>query len=115
MMSVATEQAGGLPPTPQGPAKSKRALTKLLVAPPGTGSGYSRSKFGNGWASAPGGCDTRDVVLLRDGRKVKKGSGCRIVSGRWRSYYDGIEETVPSKLDIDHVVPLAEAWRSGAS
>jgi hypothetical protein len=37
------------------------------------------------------------------------------VSGRWRSYYDGIEETVPGKLDIDHVVPLAEAWRSGAS
>lgn len=35
-------------------------------------------------------------------------------SGDWYSEYDGASFTDGSDLDIDHVVPLAEAWRSGA-
>jgi hypothetical protein len=35
--------------------------------------------------------------------------------GRWLSYYDGVSVTSASGLDIDHMVPLAEAWDSGAS
>ncbi|MYW08606.1 DUF1524 domain-containing protein [Streptomyces sp. SID2563] len=34
--------------------------------------------------------------------------------GSWRSYYDEVEVTDAKKLDIDHMVPLAEAWDSGA-
>ena len=37
------------------------------------------------------------------------------VSGRWYSPYDGATWTAASDVGIDHVVPLAEAWRSGAS
>lgn len=40
--------------------------------------------------------------------------GCKVVSGEWYSYYDGITHTAPGGLDIDHMVPLAEAWDSGA-
>nr|WP_239067288.1 HNH endonuclease family protein [Actinomadura bangladeshensis] len=40
---------------------------------------------------------------------------CAAVSGTWRSPYDGVTWTLTSDLDIDHMVPLAEAWRSGAS
>ena len=42
------------------------------------------------------------------------GSGCSLTGGRWYSYYDGVSQTNASALDIDHMVPLAEAWDSGA-
>ncbi|MDQ1022516.1 hypothetical protein QF035_000098 [Streptomyces umbrinus] len=43
------------------------------------------------------------------------GAGCRLTGGRWWSYYDETWVTSASGLDVDHMVPLAEAWDSGAS
>lgn len=106
--------AGGLPPTPPSVAQTKHALERLVVAPAGTLAGYSREQFGGGWASTSNGCDVRERVLIRDGRNTTTGAGCRLTSGRWRSIYDANIITTASKIDIDHVVPLAEAWRSGA-
>ncbi|SBU99156.1 Protein of unknown function (DUF1524) [Streptomyces sp. MnatMP-M77] len=37
------------------------------------------------------------------------------LASTWTSYYDGQEVTSAGALDIDHMVPLAEAWDSGAS
>jgi hypothetical protein len=34
-----------------------------------------------------------------------------LTGGKWLSSYDGIKYSDASKLDIDHLVPLAEAWR----
>jgi hypothetical protein len=45
---------------------------------------------------------------------VRVVSGCDVLSGRWRDPYAGVTYTDPSEIDIDHVVPLANAWRSGA-
>ncbi len=42
------------------------------------------------------------------------GSSCSLSGGRWYSYYDGVSQTAASALDIDHLVPLAGAWDSGA-
>jgi hypothetical protein len=53
-------------------------------------------------------------VLIRDGRNVKMGSRCRIISGSWRSFYDGLTLTSARRVDVDHILPLANAWRSGA-
>jgi hypothetical protein len=53
-------------------------------------------------------------VLIRDGENVQVGPGCHIVSGTWHSFYDGITLTSATRVDVDHVVPLANAWRSGA-
>ena len=53
-------------------------------------------------------------MLKRDGTKVKL-SGCNVVAGTWKSVYDGKTLTSPTQVDIDHVVPLANAWRSGAA
>lgn len=77
--------------------------------------GYEREKFVH-WIDADGdGCDTRDEVLLTEADdRPTVGSGCSITGGRWRSYYDGVSVTASSGLDIDHMVPLAEAWDSGA-
>ena len=71
----------------------------------------------NLWIDADGdGCNTRKEVLLRDAAvKPTVGSSCALSGGRWRSPYDDLEFTDAAKLDIDHVVPLAEAWDSGAS
>jgi hypothetical protein len=40
-------------------------------------------------------------------------SGCRVGSGLWRDLYTGELHSDPGRLDIDHLVPLKEAHRSG--
>jgi hypothetical protein len=76
--------------------------------------GYSRDRFEH-WASGPDSCDTRETVLQRQGTAVTRDAQCRAQSGTWTSPYDGAQVTDADKLDIDHMVPLAEAWRSGAA
>jgi hypothetical protein len=88
-------------------------LKKLVVATPVSMKGYSREKFPH-WRSTGSNCDVRDSVLKRDGTKVKL-SGCNVVAGTWKSVYDGKTLTSPTQADIDHLVPLANAWRSGAA
>ena len=92
---------------------AKAELAKLTVAKAGSMKGYSREKFPH-WRSAGSNCDVRDSVLKRDGTKVKL-SGCNVVAGTWKSVYDGKTLTSPTQVDIDHLVPLANAWRSGAA
>ncbi|MEV4945518.1 DUF1524 domain-containing protein [Streptomyces sp. NPDC053755] len=62
------------------------------------------------------GCDTRGEVLLEEAVDAPKaGAGCTLTGGRWTSYYDGQSVTDPAALRVDHIVPLGEAWESGAS
>jgi hypothetical protein len=88
-------------------------LNGLRVAKAGSMKGYSRERFPH-WRDTGENCNVRDSVLERDGRNVKR-SGCNVVAGTWTSVYDGRVLNSPTKVDIDHVVPLANAWRSGAS
>ncbi|MGW6691709.1 HNH endonuclease family protein [Streptomyces sp. NPDC054961] len=94
-------------------AVARTQLGGLKVAAQQTMTGYSRAKFTH-WAGQGDGCDTREVVLERAGKAVKRDSECKPVSGTWVSVYDGVTVTDAGKLDIDHMVPLANAWRSGA-
>jgi hypothetical protein len=89
-------------------------LASLRVAPDGPMSGYSRKQFGGDWAHEPDGCDARVDVLEQQGQSVAH-HGCTVTSGHWLSLYDGVNVTSPHDLDIDHLVPLAEAWRTGAA
>jgi len=76
--------------------------------------GYDRDKFPT-WLDPDGdGCNARQDTLISDGTRVRRGAHCRILSGRWRDPYSGIVYHRPSTLDCDHVVPLANAWISGA-
>ncbi|MBD2899967.1 hypothetical protein amrb99_89640 [Actinomadura sp. RB99] len=106
--------ADAAPPPPPGASTAATHLAGLTVAPEGSESGYSRDKFPH-WITQSGTCNTREVVLKRDGVNVTTDSSCAAVSGTWTSPYDGATWTQASDLDIDHMVPLAEAWRSGAS
>lgn len=116
---VAIEMVSGgvahaLPPAPPTLAETRTHLKTLKVAPPASEKKFSRKQFGTGWASLGEGCDVRERVIIRDGRNVKIGKQCHPTSGRWRSVYDGKIIRQSRLVDIDHVVPLAEAWRSGA-
>lgn len=123
----------GVPPTPpelgsgrstddRAPALSDEVLLVIAVldslrVAPEQRTGYDRDLFAH-WSDLDGdGCDTRREVLIRDSRvqsSLDPDRTCWVVSGLWYSHYDGEWVQGPSSLDIDHLVPLAEAWDSGA-
>ncbi|MEU0846299.1 HNH endonuclease family protein [Streptomyces sp. NPDC005962] len=78
--------------------------------------GYARDRFRH-WVDVDrDGCSTRAEVLIAEAVVPPAvGSGCAISGGVWHSYYDDADQTAARSLDIDHMVPLAEAWDSGAS
>jgi len=66
------------------------------------GVAYDRDLYGS-WTMVRSGCDTRCAVLEEE----------QLADGSWYSWYDGLTVTNSSDLDIDHMVPLAEAHSSG--
>ncbi|KAF9276155.1 hypothetical protein BGZ68_010216 [Mortierella alpina] len=102
------------PPTPIDAATARRYLAELRVEPETSNPVYDRKKFKH-WITISGQCNTRETVLKRDGIDVVTDSLCAAKSGTWHSPYDNATWTEQSDLDIDHVVPLKEAWESGAS
>jgi hypothetical protein len=104
--------AWALPPDTPSKSTAQSELNALTVQAEGSMTGYSRDLFPH-WSDQGGGCDTRQVVLKRDADYYS--GDCPVTSGKWYSYYDGVTVYSPSEIDIDHIVPLAEAWRSGAS
>ena len=107
--TTTTKHAAGGDPT--------AVLAGLRVAPEGARTGYSRDLF-KLWVDADhNGCDTREEVLISESRSKAQVDpyGCKVVAGDWYSLYDGLTFTDPAELDVDHMVPLAEAWDSGAA
>lgn len=93
-------------------ASSGPKLLPNLTVKSERNAGYDRDLF-NLWIDADSdGCDTRDEVLYRQNRD--RGGSCGTSRGVWKSAYDGLRLTNSSDLDIDHFVPLSEAWGSGA-
>lgn len=108
-----TPSAQAEPPNIPSEQAARSQLAELRVAPAGSMDGYSREQFPH-WSTVAGECDTREAVLARDGSQVRRDSDCDATSGSWYSPYDGATWPQSSDVDIDHIVPLAEAWRSGA-
>ncbi|RDL39952.1 Uncharacterized protein BP5553_04292 [Venustampulla echinocandica] len=102
------------PPNIPSPTVAKSELASLKVAAQGPQTGYSRDLFPH-WITISGECNTREEVLKRDGTKVVTDSKCASTSGSWYSPYDGATWTAASDVDIDHMVPLSNAWKSGAA
>ncbi|KAI5820453.1 hypothetical protein BZA77DRAFT_273993 [Pyronema omphalodes] len=114
---VATSSAAAIEKrTPPNIPSASSAKTMLASIPVRTtdATGYQRSLFPH-WITISGQCNTRETVLNRDGTNLSIGSDCYPDSGTWFSVYDGATWTQASDLDIDHVVPLSDAWKSGAN
>ena len=78
--------------------------------------GYERTKFKHWTDADKNGCNTRAEVLLEEAVTAPvQGPNCSLTGGSWYSPYDDRYLDSASKLDVDHLVPLAEAWDSGAS
>jgi hypothetical protein len=114
VLLVAGAVLGALALAPASPSRSsagtgpdraalEAAIDRLPVGAPQAANPYERTQFPH-WIEITPGCDTRCTVLDRQ----------RSPAG-WLSAYDGYVATRPGELEIDHVVPLAEAWVSGAS
>ena len=96
------------------PTTTSPSAEAVLIAPEQEG-GYDRKLFKHWSDLDKDGCDTRREVLIEESRTpVTVGSGCSITGGSWYSAFDGAETIDPSKFDVDHMVPLKEAWDSGA-
>ncbi len=82
---------------------------------PESHTGYVREYF-TLWVDANrNGCNTRaEVLIAQTLAAITRHGSCTIDSGAWVSLYDGLTLTTAGDLDIDHVVPLSEAWKSGA-
>ena len=78
-----------------------------------TAPAYDRDLYPH-WSTADG-CTTRETVLIEHGTDVAVDADCAPLSGRWTSRYDGVTVTNPAELEIDHLVPLADAHRSGGA
>jgi hypothetical protein len=79
-------------------------------------SGYKRTLFRHWTDDDRNGCSAREDVLIAESLSPAQVDpfGCKVIEGDWYSPYDGLTHTDPAELDIDHVVPLKEAWDSGA-
>lgn len=118
LVTATVAGAALLPPAISSAATVDTTLRAAVADLPGgteVRTGYDRTLFRH-WIDADGdGCSTRNEVLIAEATtRPSIGSGCALSGGRWSSYYDGASWTDPLDLDIDHMVPLAEAWDSGA-
>jgi hypothetical protein len=111
-----------LPPSPAGPALSAVALLPIKGRAPKTG--YDRGLFGQAWLDTDrNGCDTRNDVLRRDltDDVLKEGTrGCVLLTGTLHDPYTATTisfvrgSATSNAVQIDHVVPLSDAWQKGA-
>jgi hypothetical protein len=112
-LTLTATPAHATPPNIPSYSTAVSRLAALTVASESHGSTYNRDLFPH-WITISGACNTREQVLKRDGVGVVVNSSCAATSGSWYSPYDGATWTAAADVDIDHMVPLAEAWASGA-
>ena len=96
-------------------AQTVEEMFQALIVQDEVTMGYDRDLFPH-WIDADSNkCNTRFEVLIAEAVvKPKILNGCKLSGGRWQSVYDLVNTTNPSSFDVDHMVPLNEAWQSGA-
>ncbi len=105
------------------------ALARLVVRDAAPQMGYRRDLFGQAWSDdvtvddGHNGCDTRNDILRRDltAVQIKAGTnGCVVLAGSLDDPYSAQTiafvrgSATSDAVQIDHLVALSDAWRSGA-
>ena len=103
-------------PPPSGKAAEMAAQLPVKGRAPKTG--YARSQFGQPWFDADrNGCDTRNDILAAQLTDVQKSGRCKVMEAVLANDpYTGQRIVFirgASKVDIDHVVALSDAWQKG--
>jgi hypothetical protein len=104
------------PPTTR-PVAPAAGWVPLAIAAPSHEDTYSRTADFGGWLDVFGCQDTRATLLIRRSQvpvTFTTASDCTVKTGRWVDPWSGATATVAHDLQVDHTVPLANAWRSGA-
>lgn len=109
-------------PVTTAPADSPRAgpngLIPLPIVDDPEVPAYDRDADFGGWADTDHDCqNTRAELLISTSSApvtFTNGRDCTVATGSWRDPWSGQVSVVARAFDIDHTVPLANAWRSGA-
>ena len=93
-------------------------LDKLEVKGRAPKTDYARDQFYSGWPTVEG-CNLRQKIIKREFGDSAVLDGCTVVAGEFEEPYTGeyrkyTDKSEISKLQIDHVVALSEAWQKGA-
>ncbi|MCP9211516.1 HNH endonuclease family protein [Streptomyces sp. NEAU-Y11] len=122
LVGGAAVAALGIPATPAAAAPGDTVTTTLtqaiadLPVAAEDRTGYTRDAFRHWIDEDRDTCNTRAEVLISEAIVPPTVSPrCSISGGVWHSYYDDVDQTSARALDIDHLIPLAEGWDSGAS
>ncbi len=97
---------------------AKDVLEKLEVKGRAPKTGYKREEFYSGWPDVDG-CSLRQKIIRREFGDSAVLDGCNVVAGEYDEPYTGEHRIYNrkdeiSKIQIDHVVALSDAWQKGA-
>jgi hypothetical protein len=102
---------------PSTTVSSSSSLKPLAIAAPSHAESYNRAADFGAWVDVDGCKDTRAELLIRTSAvpvTFTRASQCTVKTGRWTDPWSGVTTTSAHEFQIDHTVPLANAWRSGA-
>ncbi len=94
-----------------------RTAVRALPVAAEVNTGYDRDRYFGVWKDTNRDCqNTRQEVLIQETRAALAytSRGCTVSRGRWVTSWDNRVHSYASTVQIDHTVPVHEAWGSGA-
>ena len=116
---TATDESASPAPRAATPTSATAGLVLPVSIAPETSSlpDYDRRSWRH-WIDEDSDCqNARQEVLIAESTvpvTYKTGDKCNVATGLWEGPYTGKEAGEPGALDVDHMVPLGNAHRSGA-